>query len=81
VPGIRTKAKGPLTANAAAAAQEIPSFVNIVRAAVAAAPKAALQEANTVTVQPGGMTPTADARRRARAVLVYCSSWLPLPQR
>ncbi len=53
---LNIKAEGPLTANAATAAQEVPSFVSLVNAAVAAAPQEALQVANTVTVQPGGAT-------------------------
>jgi hypothetical protein len=53
---LSIQAGGPLTANAAVAAQEVPSFVSLVNEAVAAAPKEALQLANTVTVQPGGKT-------------------------
>jgi hypothetical protein len=53
---LNIQAHGPLTANAATAAQEVPSFVSLVNAAVAAAPQEALQVANTVTVQPGGAT-------------------------
>lgn len=53
---LSIKADGPLTANAAVAAQEVPSFVSLVNAAVAAAPQGALQQANTVTVTPGGKT-------------------------
>lgn len=50
------KAEGPLTADPAVAAQELPSFVSLVNAAIEAVPKEALQLANTVTVQPGGRT-------------------------
>lgn len=53
---LNLKAEGPLTANAAVAAPEVRSFVSEVNQAVAAAPKEALQQANTVTVQPGGKT-------------------------
>ncbi|HUR80106.1 MAG TPA: hypothetical protein VM733_05040 [Thermoanaerobaculia bacterium] len=53
---LNLKAEGPLTANAATAAQEVPSFVSLVNAAVAAAPKDASQTANSVIVQPGGKT-------------------------
>ncbi|MEO8379906.1 MAG: pectinesterase family protein [Acidobacteriota bacterium] len=53
---LSLKAEGPLTADAAVAAQEVPSFVSLVNAAVSAAPQEALQLANTVTVQPGGKT-------------------------
>ena len=53
---LSIKADGPLTANAEAAAEEIPSFVSLVNAAIEAAPKEGLQEANTVIVQPGGKT-------------------------
>lgn len=53
---LSIKAGGPLTANAAAASQEVPSFVSLVNEAIAAAPQDALQQANTVTVQPGGKT-------------------------
>ncbi len=53
---LSIRAEGPLTANAAAAAQEVPSFVSLVNEAVAAVPQEALQLANTVTVQPGGKT-------------------------
>ena len=53
---LSIKASGPLSADAAVAAQEVPSFVSLVNAAVAAAPQDALQVANTVTVQPGGKT-------------------------
>jgi len=52
---LSIKAAGPLTANAALAAEEIPSFVSLVKAAVSAAPAAA-DQANSVTVQPGGKT-------------------------
>ncbi|HYO76742.1 MAG TPA: hypothetical protein VE010_09795 [Thermoanaerobaculia bacterium] len=53
---LSIQATGPLTANAAVAAQEVPSFVSLVNEAIAAAPQEALQLANTVTVQPGGKT-------------------------
>ncbi len=53
---LSIKASGPLSADAAVAAQEVPSFVSLVNAAVAAAPREALDVANTVTVQPGGKT-------------------------
>jgi hypothetical protein len=53
---LSIRAEGPLTADAAAASQEVPSFVSLVNAAVAAVPQEALQMANTVTVQPGGKT-------------------------
>jgi hypothetical protein len=52
---LSIKAEGPLSATAEAA-QEVPSFVSLVNAAVAAAPQEGLQVANTVTVQPGGKT-------------------------
>jgi len=53
---LTLKPEGTLTANAAVAAPEVRSFVSEVNAAVAAAPQEALQQANTVTVQPGGKT-------------------------
>lgn len=49
------KAEGPLTAEPQLAAKELPAFVTSVRAAFAAAPKAALA-GNSVQVQPGGKT-------------------------
>jgi len=52
---LNIKANGSLTANAAVAAKEVPSFVSMVNSAIAAAPKAT-DAANTVTVQPGGKT-------------------------
>lgn len=54
---LNIPATGPLTANAAVAAEEIPSFVSTVNAAIAAAPKESAETAaNVVTVQPGGKT-------------------------
>jgi hypothetical protein len=53
---LSVKATGTLVANAALAAKEVPAFAAMVREAIAAVPAAALQQANTVTVSPGGAT-------------------------
>lgn len=52
---LSIKAEGLLSANPTTAAEEIPSFVSLVNAAIAAAPQAEAQ-ANSVVVQPGGKT-------------------------
>lgn len=50
------KATGALVADAAMASKEVPEFAAMVRQTLAAVPAAALQQANTVTVSPGGAT-------------------------
>lgn len=53
---LTIKPTGTRVADAAVAATELPRFATMVRETIAAAPAAALELANTVTVTPGGKT-------------------------
>jgi pectin methylesterase-like acyl-CoA thioesterase len=53
---LKMRAEGPLSANASVAAEQLRSFVKLVKEVVDAAPRNGLELANTVTVQPGGKT-------------------------
>jgi hypothetical protein len=53
---LTIKASGTRVPDAAVAAKELPEFAANVRKFIAVAPAEALQQANTVTVSPGGQT-------------------------